>query len=151
MAEAFLSQLLLVENRVQNDDSQCCICGHDYGSLRPDSGTIECQIRLPCNHSIGSGCISIVSTLPLSIPNQSFKRKLPTPKWCSGSHLQVAPRTHALSAAETSSQRSQDHMAKMTKTTWTNCPNFCTRLFVWFLTSMFSYHCCSYTFYYVLI
>lgn len=86
MAEAFLSQLLLVENSVQNDDSQCCICGHDYGSLRPDSGTIECQTRLPCNHSIGSGCISIWLS-----PTGSAENSCP---FCRREFFPAQPRPH---------------------------------------------------------
>lgn len=58
MAEAFLSQLLRVENCIQDGDGQCGICLQDYDSLR-DDGTIERQIRLPCNHTVGWECIAI--------------------------------------------------------------------------------------------
>ena len=56
MAEAFLSQLLTTENRVDSkDDAHCFVCLQTYGTLT-DTGAIECEIHLPCNHRLGSMC-----------------------------------------------------------------------------------------------
>ena len=62
MAEAFLNQLLRVENSVQaqpNSSSEpCIICFRDCGTLCPESGIVEWEIRLPCKHIVGSRCIA---------------------------------------------------------------------------------------------
>ena len=62
MAEAFLRQLLRVENSVQeqpNGSGQCCIiCYTEYGTLCEETGTMEVEIRLPCKHKVGSRCIA---------------------------------------------------------------------------------------------
>lgn len=56
MAEAFLNQILVAENRVESEGiAQCCVCLQRYGALT-DTGAIECEIRLPCKHSLGSMC-----------------------------------------------------------------------------------------------
>ena len=56
MAEAFLSQLLVSENRVQSEENaQCPVCFQKYGTLT-DTGATESEIRLPCNHTLGSMC-----------------------------------------------------------------------------------------------
>ena len=57
MAEAFVNQLLRVENRVQRSD-QCIICLTECESLCPKTGIVEYEIRLPCNHTVGSRCIA---------------------------------------------------------------------------------------------
>ena len=59
MAEAFRSQLLQDENRVQPcSDQPCMICLTPCETLCPETGTIEWEVRLPCKHTVGSGCIS---------------------------------------------------------------------------------------------
>lgn len=59
MAEAFLRQLLTTTNRVESEDNaQCSVCLQTYGTLT-DTGAIECEIRLPCNHRLGSMCAFI--------------------------------------------------------------------------------------------
>ena len=58
MAEAFLYELLQAHNRVNNQDERCCICLEEYGTLSRETGTIEVEMRLPCDHSIGSACIA---------------------------------------------------------------------------------------------
>lgn len=56
MAENFLSQLLTTENRVESkEDGRCSVCLQVYGTLT-DTGAIECEVRLPCNHILGSMC-----------------------------------------------------------------------------------------------
>lgn len=60
MAEAFISQLLRAENRVQptSNDQPCIICLAECGTLCPETGIVEWEIRLPCNHTVGSRCIA---------------------------------------------------------------------------------------------
>lgn len=59
MAEAFLSQLLQAENRVQpSSDQPCMICLTKCDTLCPETGIVEWEIRLPCQHTVGSRCIS---------------------------------------------------------------------------------------------
>ena len=59
MAKVFLDQILKIENSVRSDDRQrCIICLEAIGSLSSETGIIECQIRLPCNHLVGSHCIA---------------------------------------------------------------------------------------------
>ena len=59
MAEAFLRQLLRVENSVQPTGSErCIICLTECGTLCPETGVVEWEIRLPCKHSVGSRCIA---------------------------------------------------------------------------------------------
>ena len=59
MSQNFLNQLLNnPENRVQSENGEkCIICLEEYDTLNPTTGNVECQIRLPCNHSIGSSCL----------------------------------------------------------------------------------------------
>ena len=54
-----LSQLLSnSENRIQSQKGdECIICYREYNTLDPSTGAMECEIRLPCNHSIGSVCL----------------------------------------------------------------------------------------------
>ena len=61
MAQEFLNQLLRIENTVQVDGLEaptCMICLESYGSLNSSNGAVECSIRLPCNHLVGSICIA---------------------------------------------------------------------------------------------
>ena len=59
MAEAFLSDLLRVENSVQpNSSERCIICLTECGTLCPETGIVEWEIRLPCHHVVGSRCIA---------------------------------------------------------------------------------------------
>ena len=61
MAQEFLNQLLRMENRVQNtheEEERCSICLEEYGTLSRETGTIEVEVRLPCNHCTGSACIA---------------------------------------------------------------------------------------------
>ena len=56
MAEAFLSQLLTADNRVESEaKARCSVCLQTYGTLT-QTGAIECEVRLPCNHRLGSMC-----------------------------------------------------------------------------------------------
>ena len=50
-----------MENRVQNkrdEEERCSICLEEYGTLSRETGTIEVEVRLPCNHCTGSACIA---------------------------------------------------------------------------------------------
>ena len=61
MAQKFLYQLLRMENRVQNkhdEEERCFICMEEYGTLSRETGAIEVEVRLPCNHCTGSACIA---------------------------------------------------------------------------------------------
>lgn len=59
MAEAFLNELLRAENSVQpTSGERCIICFTECGTLCPETGIVEWEIRLPCHHSIGSRCIA---------------------------------------------------------------------------------------------
>ena len=60
MAEQFLRQLLGTQNQVSSDEkhSQCFICLEHCGEMVPETGVIEHAVRLPCQHIVGSGCIS---------------------------------------------------------------------------------------------
>ena len=58
MAEAFLYELLQMQNSVHNPSERCTICLEEYGILCRENGTIEVEIRLPCNHTVGSACIA---------------------------------------------------------------------------------------------
>ena len=62
MAQEFLHQLLQMKNRVQDvhdKEERCSICLEEYGTLSRETGTIEVEMRLPCNHCTGSACIAI--------------------------------------------------------------------------------------------
>ena len=61
MAQQFRQQLLRSENVKlvdEADESTCMICKESYGTINASTGAVEVQIRLPCNHMIGSVCIS---------------------------------------------------------------------------------------------
>ena len=62
-AKVFLAKVLTIENSVTSEKSQnCIICQERCGSLSPETGVIEVEVRLPCNHTVGSA----VSSPPLS-------------------------------------------------------------------------------------
>ena len=48
-----------MHNSVHNPEERCGICLEEYGTLSRGTGTIEVEIRLPCNHTIGSACIAV--------------------------------------------------------------------------------------------
>ena len=60
MADQFLRQLLATQNQVSSDEkhSQCSICLENCGEMAPETGLIERAVRLPCEHVVGSGCIT---------------------------------------------------------------------------------------------
>ncbi|KAF6228013.1 hypothetical protein HO133_007741 [Letharia lupina] len=59
MAEEFLAQLRYVRRGVlEKGDQRCFICMEDYGTTPSENGTIERAVILPCNHIMGSECIS---------------------------------------------------------------------------------------------
>ena len=54
--EDFLNRLLSTSaNRVHSES--CMICLEEYNTLNTSTGIIECEVRLPCSHRIGSSCI----------------------------------------------------------------------------------------------
>ena len=58
MAKIFLHKLLTSEDLLDSgDNDRCFVCLQTYGTLT-DAGAIEREVRLPCNHSLGSICIS---------------------------------------------------------------------------------------------
>lgn len=59
MSQSFLNQLLdNPGSRVQSENGEkCIICLEEYDTLNPSTGNIECQVRLPCNHGMGSSCL----------------------------------------------------------------------------------------------
>lgn len=60
MAEAFLNQLPRVGRGILGkEDQRCSICMEDYGTTQSATGIIERAVQLPCNHIMGSECISI--------------------------------------------------------------------------------------------
>ena len=58
MAEAFLQNLLQQHKSIQNEDQRCAICSEAYGTISLENGTLEVEMRLPCNHTVGSACIA---------------------------------------------------------------------------------------------
>ena len=55
MAKEFLARILTIENSVKSNGGQdCIICQEKCGTLSPDTGIMELEVRLPCNHTIGS-------------------------------------------------------------------------------------------------
>lgn len=61
MAETFLHELFQPSNFVQSDtqERKCDICLQETGLMSGETGLIELQVRLPCRHIIGSGCIAV--------------------------------------------------------------------------------------------
>ena len=65
MAEAFLNQLPCVGRGILGEEDQrCSICMEDYGTTQSATGIIERAVKLPCNHIMGSECISIWVSSP---------------------------------------------------------------------------------------
>ena len=61
MAQSFLHELLQTSNHVypeNQDDRKCIICLQETGTMSQETGFIEVRLRLPCNHIVGSGCIT---------------------------------------------------------------------------------------------
>lgn len=60
MAETFLHELFQPSNLVQSDtqERKCDICLQETGSMNRETGMVELQVRLPCSHVVGSGCIA---------------------------------------------------------------------------------------------
>lgn len=55
MAKAFLAKVLTIENCVTFECSQdCVICQEKCGTLSPETGIMELEVRLPCGHTAGS-------------------------------------------------------------------------------------------------
>ena len=55
MAKEFLARILTIENSVTSEGSQdCIICQERCGTLSPETGVMELEIRLPCSHTAGS-------------------------------------------------------------------------------------------------
>ena len=46
-----------MSNSVPWGDRKCVICHEETSTMSRDTGYIELQLRLPCNHVVGSGCI----------------------------------------------------------------------------------------------
>ncbi len=60
MAEAFVARLPTVGPGVlAKEDQQCPICMEEYGTMPSTTGIFEHAVRLPCNHLVGSECISL--------------------------------------------------------------------------------------------
>ena len=61
MADEFRHELLQTSNIVQSDtqDRNCIICYQETGKISRETGLFELQIRLPCGHVVGSGCIVV--------------------------------------------------------------------------------------------
>ena len=58
MAKIFLHQLLASQDLLDSgDNDRCFVCLQTYGTLT-DSGAIEREVQLLCNHSLGSMCIA---------------------------------------------------------------------------------------------
>ncbi|KAL9133198.1 MAG: hypothetical protein Q9175_005621 [Cornicularia normoerica] len=65
MAEAFIAQLPHVGRGIlENEDQRCFICMENYGTTPSASCIIERAVKLPCNHIMGSECISIWVSAP---------------------------------------------------------------------------------------
>ena len=55
MAQQFLARILTMDNAVKSEDGQdCIICQEKCGTLSQETRTIELEVRLPCNHTVGS-------------------------------------------------------------------------------------------------
>ena len=61
MAKSFCQDLFQTSNIVPADpqDRQCIICHQETGTMNLETGLIELQVRLPCGHVVGSGCIAL--------------------------------------------------------------------------------------------
>ena len=58
MAEEFLHSLPQVGEADLPEGSECGICQEKYGKADPQTGTVDTPVRLPCQHILGSDCIS---------------------------------------------------------------------------------------------
>lgn len=55
MSKEFLARILTVQNSLTTQGSQDCpICQEKCGTLSPETGIMELEVRLPCNHTVGS-------------------------------------------------------------------------------------------------
>ena len=62
MAEEFRRALLQTSNIVPSSDIEhqdYIICLQETGKMSQETGLVELQVRLPCEHVVGSGCIDI--------------------------------------------------------------------------------------------
>ena len=62
MAAEFCRALLRTSNIVplsDTEDQDCVICLQEIGKKDPDTGVAESQVRLPCEHVVGSNCITV--------------------------------------------------------------------------------------------
>ena len=62
MAEKFYRTLLQSSNIVRPSNTQnrdCVICLQETGKLSPETGLVEVQVKLPCQHVVGSRCIVV--------------------------------------------------------------------------------------------
>ena len=58
MAQAFLAQLPRISRSLlAKEDQRCPICMEDYDTTPSAHGIVECAIKLPCSHVVGSECI----------------------------------------------------------------------------------------------
>lgn len=65
MAKEFLARTLTIENSVISESSQdCIICQEKCGTLSPETGIMELEVRLPCSHTVGSAVSHPFLTLP---------------------------------------------------------------------------------------
>ena len=58
MAEEFLRNLPQVGEADLPEGGECGICQEKYGKVDPQTGTVDTPVRLPCQHILGSDCIS---------------------------------------------------------------------------------------------
>lgn len=59
MTQQFLEALPEISLGELPSESTCMICLNAYGTSSPDNGSVaENPVRLPCNHHVGSDCIS---------------------------------------------------------------------------------------------
>jgi len=60
MATSFIDSLPNVGRGVLDKDNQkCCLCQEEYGTQASTRGIIERPVKLPCNHIMGSECITL--------------------------------------------------------------------------------------------
>lgn len=60
MAASFIESLPNVGRGVlDKENQQCCLCREEYGTEPSTRGIIERPVKLPCDHIIGSECITL--------------------------------------------------------------------------------------------
>ena len=62
MAQEFFRALFQTSNIVpptNTEDQNCIICLEKTGEMSQETGLVEFQVRLPCGHNVGSGCIAV--------------------------------------------------------------------------------------------